>query len=325
MHHGQSCREPEGHMKINLPVFKDEDKKNTITYQCWNLTVYCNTGCQGCTLLPYVIHSLLGYPGELVRCSGTDITLDDVLAMLDEHYNNVKALDVLNQELFQLWMGEETVSEWGVHLSRHLQILTASFLESFVPDHIPKVKHYCFYSEMPKQFKAMVAFLKASSNEKMYPDYLWVACEAKKEEVMEPSCNSPTASMSKSTTMSFFPLQRLKGSQPVATPSAWVAHLEEVSTNKEECVNSKDPDGIEGITKEFMFALPGQWKMLSRRRSAVITVASQINFICNFLLVAGSRADLHLNWKERTVPKKGAQAQGKTTMPKVPQDGTPRV
>ena len=48
------------------------------------------------------IRSLQGYPGELVQSSGMDITLDDVLMILDEHYNNVKALDVLNQELFQL-------------------------------------------------------------------------------------------------------------------------------------------------------------------------------------------------------------------------------
>ena len=44
-----------------------------------------------------------------------DITLDDVLTILDEHYNNVKALDALNQELFQLWMADkETVLDWGV-------------------------------------------------------------------------------------------------------------------------------------------------------------------------------------------------------------------
>ena len=36
-----------------------------------------------------------------------DITLDDVLTILDEHYNSVKALDVLNQELFQLWMADK--------------------------------------------------------------------------------------------------------------------------------------------------------------------------------------------------------------------------
>ena len=91
-------------MKINLPVFKDEDTKDAITYQNWHwdLAVYCCVGCQDCTLLPYIIHSLQGYLGELVRSLGMEIMLDDTLTILDEHYNNVKALDALNQELFQL-------------------------------------------------------------------------------------------------------------------------------------------------------------------------------------------------------------------------------
>ena len=60
--------------------------------------------------------------------SGTDITLDGILTILDEHYNNVKALDALNQELFQMRMAnKETMSDWGICLSRHLQILAASF------------------------------------------------------------------------------------------------------------------------------------------------------------------------------------------------------
>ena len=64
-----------------------------------------------------------------------DITLDDVLTNLDEHYNNVKALDALNQELFQLQMADkETVSDWGVCLSRHLQVMAASFPDHFPPD-----------------------------------------------------------------------------------------------------------------------------------------------------------------------------------------------
>ena len=76
--------------------------------------MYHHFGCQNCTLHPYAIHSLQGYPGELVRSSGTDITLDKVLTILQEHYNNVKALDNLNQELFQLCMGEkEMVSDSG--------------------------------------------------------------------------------------------------------------------------------------------------------------------------------------------------------------------
>ena len=64
-------------MKINLPVFKDEDTKDAVTYQRWrwDLTMYQCAVCRDCTLLPYAIRSLQGYPGELVQSSGTDITL----------------------------------------------------------------------------------------------------------------------------------------------------------------------------------------------------------------------------------------------------------
>ena len=73
-------------MKINLPIFKDEDAKDAVTYKSlrWDLTVYCHAGCRDCTLLPYAIGSLQGYPRELVQSSGMDITLDDVLTILDD-------------------------------------------------------------------------------------------------------------------------------------------------------------------------------------------------------------------------------------------------
>ena len=99
-------------MKINLPVFKGEDAKDALNYQSWrcDLTVYRCAGCRDCTLLPYAIRSLQGYPGKLVQSSGMYITLDDVLTIMDEHYNNMKALNALNQELFQLQMADkETV------------------------------------------------------------------------------------------------------------------------------------------------------------------------------------------------------------------------
>ena len=69
-----------------------------MTYQNWrwDLTVYQDAGCRDHILLPYAIWSLQGYPSELMWSSSTDITLDDVLTILDEHYNNVKALDALN-------------------------------------------------------------------------------------------------------------------------------------------------------------------------------------------------------------------------------------
>ena len=97
--------------------------------------MYWCVGCMDCTLLSYAVWSLQGYPGELVWSSGMDITLDEMLTILDKHYNNVKALDTLNQELFQLRMAnKDTVSDWGIHLSRHLQVFMASFPNHFPPD-----------------------------------------------------------------------------------------------------------------------------------------------------------------------------------------------
>ena len=65
---GRQHWEDRAHMKINLPVFKDEDAKDAVTYQSWrwDLTVYHHVGCRACTLLPYAIWSLQGYPGELM-------------------------------------------------------------------------------------------------------------------------------------------------------------------------------------------------------------------------------------------------------------------
>ena len=71
--------------------------------------------------------------------------------ILDEHYNNVKALDALTQELFQLWMADkETVSDWGVCLSRRLQILAASFPDCFPLECVAKLKRDHFYGGLPK-------------------------------------------------------------------------------------------------------------------------------------------------------------------------------
>ena len=140
-------------MKINFPIFKDKDAKDTVTYQSWrcNLMVYQCAGCRDCTLLPNAIRSLQGYHAKLVWSSSMDITLDDVLKILDEHDNNVKALNALNQELFQLQMADkEIVLDLGICLLRHLQVLVASFPNCFLPDHVVELKRDCFYARLPK-------------------------------------------------------------------------------------------------------------------------------------------------------------------------------
>ena len=208
---------------------------------------------------------------------------------------------------------------------RHLQVLATPFSECFPPYHIAELKHDCLYSGLPKWIKAVVAYLKGSTNEKTYSDYLWVARETEKEEAMEPS-HSQTANSTSKPKMSFFPLQKLKGTQPARDPAVWVSHLEEESTDKEEGAESEDQDGIKGVIKEFIVCLAKAVKEAQLEEKCCYHYSSPEHFICDCLLVKVSITDLHLNQKEGMVPKKGAQApRGKVTMPKVPKDGMPKA
>ena len=180
-----------------------------------------------------------------------------MLTILDEHYNNVKALDVLNQELFQLWMADkEAVLDWGICLSRHLQILAASFPDCFPPECVAELKRDHFYGGLPKQLKAMVAYLKAGPQVRKYSDCLRATREAEKEDLIELSQSSriqTTDGPSKPRTSSFFPLRKLKGNQPLSKkPTVHLAQLEEEDADDSEDPESDDPGGIEGVTEEFM-------------------------------------------------------------------------
>ena len=109
-----------------------------------------------------------------------------MLTVLDEHYNNVKVLDVLNQELFQLWMADKGNTVGLGHLPfKASQVLATSFPDHFPQDQVAELKRDCFYGRLPKQLKVMVAYLKAGLQVRMYLDYLRAAREAEKEDSME--------------------------------------------------------------------------------------------------------------------------------------------
>ena len=65
-----------------------------------------------------------------------------------------------------------------------------------------------------------------------------------------------TDGLSKSRTTSFFPLGKLNGNQPLSTkPAIHLAQLEEEDADDGEDLKSDDPDGLEGVTEEFMVQL----------------------------------------------------------------------
>ena len=102
----------------------------------------------------------------------------------------------------------------------------------------------------------MVAYLKASPQEKTYSNHLQTTRKAEKEDSMEPSQSETADNTAKPKVTSFFPLQKLKGAQPaVKMPAVHLAHLEEEIAKKDEEVDSEDHDSIKGVTEEFMVHL----------------------------------------------------------------------
>ena len=259
------------------------------------------------------------------------ITLDDMLKILDKHYNNMKTLDALNQELFQLWMAyKETISDWGICLSRHLQVLAASFPDCFSPNCMAELKWDCIYGGLPKRCKAMVAYFKVSWHKKTYSDYLWAAREVEKEESMELSQNlwsQANDNTVKPKTTSFFPLQKLEGNQPVSKMATMhLAHLEEESAKREEEGEIEDPDSINGVMEEFMVHPAQAVKDAQMEEKCCFHCSNLEHFIHDCLLVRTSRENMQLNCKERMASRKGAQTpQVKVTMPKNPQEEVPKA
>ena len=147
---------------------KDEDTRDAITYQSWALgldsvLLHWVSRLHPPPLCHLFVTRLLG---ELVRRLGMEITLDDIFTILDKLYNNVKALDALNQELC---MGEkETVSGWEVCYQDTCKILAASFLECFPPDHVAELKCDHFKADFLNGSRLWWPIWKASANEKTY-------------------------------------------------------------------------------------------------------------------------------------------------------------
>ena len=161
----------------------------------------------------------------------------------------------------------------------------------------------------------MVAYLKATHNKKTYSDYLQVAWEAEKEEAMETSQSFATANTSKPRATSFFPLQKLKGSQLAITPSTQMVHLEEKSANGEKGINGEDPDGIKGMTEEFIVCLARSVKDAQQMKKHCYHCGSPDHFIHDCPQLAETKADVPLNKSDGMVPRKGGWApQGKMAM-----------
>ena len=163
----------------------------------------------------------------------------------------------------------------------------------------------------------MVAYLKAGSQVRTYSDYLRAAREAEKEDSIELSWSSriqTTDGPSKPRTTSFFPLRKLKGSQPFPKkPAIQLVQLDEEDADNGEDPESDNPNGIEGVTEEFMVQLARAVKDAQTDEKHCYHYSSPEHFIHNCLLMKAARDKKQLNGKEGMVMMKGAQTPPKAT------------
>ena len=97
---------------------------------------------------------------------------------------------------------------------------------------------------------------------------------------MEPSESHTTNNTAKPKFSIFFPLQKLKGTQPaVKTATVCLAHVEEESAKKDEGGDSEDPDSIKGIMEEFMVCLARAVKDTQKEEKCYYYCSSFDHFI----------------------------------------------
>ena len=173
-----------------------------------------------------------------------------------------------------------------------------------------ELKRDLFYGRLPKRLKAMVAYLKAGPQVRTYSDYLRSTREAEKEDTIElsqspraPATNDP----SKPRATSFFPLRKLKGNQPFTKkPAVHLTQLEEEGADNSEDPESDDPDGIKGVTEEFMVQLARAVKDAQVDKKHCYHCSSPEHFIRNCPLMKATRDKKQLNGKEGMAIVKGA-------------------
>ena len=96
-------------------------------------------------------------------------------------------------------------------------------------------------------------------------------------------------------------------------------HFEEESSDKEVGAGREDPDGMDGVTEEFMICLFRVLKEAQQGEKHCYHCSSMEHFICECLLVKTSRSATHLNQEEGMVLEKGAWIpKVKVTKPKAP-------
>ena len=176
----------------------------------------------------------------------------------------------------------------------------------------------------------MVAYLRPAHRKRFILTIYGPTREAEKEDSMELS-QSPqskaTDNTAKPKVTSFFPLWKLKGTQPaVKTPTVQLAYLEEESAKRDKEEESEDPNGIDGVMEEFMVHLARAMKDTQMEEKHCYHCSSLEHFICNCPLVKALGSKVAFKPQGGDGTKEGSLGPSdKNDHGKTPQEEAPKV
>ena len=144
-------------MKTNLPVFKDKQLKDAVTYHTGN-GIWPFTGDQGAET-------------EISYCTCTDL-----YRVFLESW-----LKALNKELYMLCQCyQEGMSKYGVGLAWHVQIIQTEFARCTRGEHLEGVKHDHFYKGLKEEHQVMLAHKMEDKHLATYAELLKAVRQIKK-------------------------------------------------------------------------------------------------------------------------------------------------
>ena len=243
-------------MEANLPIFKAEKTKETVTYHCWqwDITIFHHSGWDDQHLLLYMFRSLQGFPGDLVRSLGENATLTNILQMLDEHYGMVMMFDALSKELYSLKQGSgENVAEFRMHLSQQVQILQSQYQGKIQQEHMEKMKWDHFCEGLNTKYHQMLAHKMDGKHPTNYSDLLLAAQTLERQaEARDPLLPKTTTTGGSNVTQpqtsgNLFPSRKLKGNHTFMAQSAIV---ESIGTEGETSVKPEGEEEAESSEEE---------------------------------------------------------------------------
>ena len=151
--------------KITLPYFSGEETSDPLTasFKNWRYDVemYRINGVSERQLLPRVIASLRGAPGEMVRSLGTGCSLRRILQTLDGYYGDVLTSDGLIAELYTISQNEgESVAKFGMRVEKVVAMIANLFPREIDPRNSEeKIKHR-FFAGLDRDIKRSISYMK---------------------------------------------------------------------------------------------------------------------------------------------------------------------